>query len=530
MFLSKEAILKSFPFSFRGNQEQTLNKLADAINREEIKYVILQIPTGGGKSPIAMSLANTKLDSFILTSNKMLQDQYTRDFPNDLNDLRGRSNYRCNTHQGFNCAGSPCRSTSQGRSQCAKERACEYHIALESASKGNTASMNFAAAISFLNYTPYFEHRSLLIIDEAHLIPDNLTNFIEFSVSSQQLNKLLPYGAGESGNIPNLATAQEYLPWLRILQGKIEDAVENFTAPNKVDIATGSTIKFEDVENFARKVGKIIEEITKHKDNLVVDQIYVDHKRTILDKISFKPIDVSRYAKDNLFKFAEKTVMMSATIINYKEFINSLGISEEEAVFIDVPSTFPKDNRPLIRNYVGQLNKNNLHALMPEVIKSIKEVLINHKNEKGIIHTHTYDIAKRIVQELNSEFGNRLLFPVNASKQTEILAMHAASKVPTVLISPSMTEGVDLKDDLSRFQIIVKVPYPSLGDKVVKARMERRPEWYGFRTLLTLIQAYGRSTRSETDSAVTYILDGAFEGLLSRNKKSLPIWFTEAII
>jgi Rad3-related DNA helicase len=93
-----------------------------------------------------------------------------------------------------------------------------------------------------------------------------------------------------------------------------------------------------------------------------------------------------------------------------------------------------------------------------------------------------------------------------------------------------MTEGLDLKDHLGRFQIITKVPYPYMGDKVVQARMKKNPGWYAYKTLLTLIQAYGRATRSETDSSVTYILDGAFDRLISGSKKVLPKWFVEAII
>jgi Rad3-related DNA helicase len=33
-----------------------------------------------------------------------------------------------------------------------------------------------------------------------------------------------------------------------------------------------------------------------------------------------------------------------------------------------------------------------------------------------------------------------------------------------VLISPSLHTGLDLKDEQSRFQIIVKIPYPSKAD------------------------------------------------------------------
>lgn len=529
-FLSKQRIIESFPFSFRGNQENALNQIADAINRPEIKFVVVQAPTGAGKSPIAMALANAAESAFVLTSNKLLQDQYMRDFADDINDLRGRSNYPCKTHPGFTCSSSPCRSSPSGRGKCAREKACGYHEALGAAVSGNITSLNFAAGISFFNFTPYFLPRKVLVVDEAHLIADNLTNFIEFSVSSSHLGKMLPHGSGDNSIIPNFETSKEYLPWLHIVAALMEKRESEFTQPMKVDMMTGAAIKFDDIENFNRKIHNIIKEIEDTPDNLIVDNTYVDYQKTIVDKITFKPVDVSKYANNNLFRFGEKTIMMSATIINYLEFIKSLGVSPAECVFIDIPSTFPKENRPIIRNYVGQLNKGNMEASMPLIIQSIREILQNHHDQKGIIHTHTYDTAKKLIAALRPEFGNRLLFPENSSKQAETLAWHAATKQCTVLISPSMTEGVDLKDDLSRFQVIVKVPYPYLGDKVVQARMKKSPDWIGWKTLLTLIQAYGRSTRSETDHSATYILDGAFDGLVSRYRKSLPTWFTEAIL
>lgn len=530
-FLSKEKIIKAFPFSFRGNQEAALNQIADAINRPEINFVVVQAPTGAGKSPIAMALANSADNAFILTSNKLLQDQYIRDFSDDISDLRGRGNYPCMTHPGYSCSSSPCRATPSGRGQCSREKACGYHDALDKAMHSNITSLNFAAGISFFNFTPYFQHRHLLVIDEAHLIPDNLTNFIEFSVASSHLGKMLPHGSGDAATIPNLETSKDYLPWLYTISILMQKREKEFTGgQSKVDMMTGAAIKFDDIENFNRKINNIIREIEENDLNLVVDHTYVDYQRTIVDRLSFKPVDVSKYAHQNLFRFGEKTIMMSATIINYEEFVKSLGIDLKECVFIDIPSTFPKENRPIIRNYVGQLNKGNMETTMPLIIQSVREILQNHHDQKGIIHTHTYDTAKKLMNALRTEFGERLLFPENSQKQAELLAWHGQTKTPTVLISPSMTEGVDLKDDLSRFQVIIKVPYPYLGDKVVQARMKKSPDWLAYKTLLTLIQAYGRSTRSETDHSATYVLDGAFEGLVARNRRTLPKWFTEAIL
>jgi len=105
-----------------------------------------------------------------------------------------------------------------------------------------------------------------------------------------------------------------------------------------------------------------------------------------------------------------------------------------------------------------------------------------------------------------------------------------SSKKPTVLLSPSMTEGVDLKGDASRFQVICKIPYPSLGDKIVRKRMNKWKWWYPLQTSKTIIQAIGRSVRSSDDFAVTYILDSDWERFFSRNENMFPQSFKDSIV
>ena len=108
------------------------------------------------------------------------------------------------------------------------------------------------------------------------------------------------------------------------------------------------------------------------------------------------------------------------------------------------------------------------------------------------------------------------------------LNIHPPPK-PTVLISPSLHTGLDLKDELSRFQIITKVPYPNKSDRWTNAKRQVDEEWYYWQTALRLIQAYGRSVRSKDDWARTYVLDSAFSYFVRKNRNSLPDWFVQAI-
>jgi len=112
----------------------------------------------------------------------------------------------------------------------------------------------------------------------------------------------------------------------------------------------------------------------------------------------------------------------------------------------------------------------------------------------------------------------------------EILKIHLNSNEPTVLLSPSFTEGVDLYGDLSRFQVMCKIPFPFLGDNYIKNKKDKCYRWYEWQTAKTIIQALGRSIRSEEDSAISYILDSDWGYFYHKNKDLFPMWFRNSII
>jgi Rad3-related DNA helicase len=136
-----------------------------------------------------------------------------------------------------------------------------------------------------------------------------------------------------------------------------------------------------------------------------------------------------------------------------------------------------------------------------------------------------YRIAKHLVDTVRSP---RLLLHDSENRE-EMIEFHVSNPNPTVLISPSMTEGVDLADDASRFQVLCKVPFPYLGDKVIQLRKAKNPGWYACQTARTIIQAFGRSIRNEKDHATSYILDTDWERFFRSSSSMFPKEFTDAL-
>ena len=123
--------------------------------------------------------------------------------------------------------------------------------------------------------------------------------------------------------------------------------------------------------------------------------------------------------------------------------------------------------------------------------------------------------------------GNRFLYRNEISRNEDILEEHAASTEPTVLVSPSLGLGIDLKGDLARFQIIVKAAYLPLGDDRIKKMFEMDKQWYANKMLSNFIQQCGRGVRSKEDHCVTYVLDANIYDAIIRNKSRLPKYFLD---
>jgi ATP-dependent DNA helicase DinG len=169
-----------------------------------------------------------------------------------------------------------------------------------------------------------------------------------------------------------------------------------------------------------------------------------------------------------------------------------------------------------------------MDASLDALAQAVDEIMTRHVGERGIIHTTSYQQARYIIGHVSETNRTRLSTTEGTSSRSALLRAHGSTD-ESVLISPSLYEGVDLKDDLSRFQVLVKVPYPDLSERRTRIKLERDRGWYEWQTALRLVQTYGRSVRSETDYAVTYVLDSNFTRFLSEYQDLFPKYFLNAV-
>jgi len=523
-----ENINNYFPFdSMRTGQGEVLDLLKKYLSNPDIKYIIVEAATGSGKSGYALAAAGAAQSAYVATANKFLQDQYIRDFSDIMVDLKGRSNYDCYCYdvpkelksiygKRYNCSNSPCRISTESRAKCAKDRGCGYHKQLYKAAKSQITCFNFAAALAFLNYMQsYFKKRNLLVCDECHNIPNWITNFISIDISVKTLKDL-----SLKAKIPDYATVEDYGMFIAEVQHEVNSCLNN-------EIQDSKTV--HRLENFQKRL-ELFDTITNNKmemENFVMDKVYDKENENKIVKIEFKPVVVAEIIENYFFKYADKILLLSATILDFDTYVDIMGIDPKQTAIIKVPSTFPVENRPIYTHMsVGYINKDNLNSVLPEMVSIIKIIIDHYPNCKGMIHGVTYKICDYINTFLETD---RLLYPRKAEQQKDFFEEHIKSEHPTILLSPSMTEGVDLKYDACRFQIIVKTPYGYLGDPVLKARIKLYRNYYNMLTALNLTQAYGRPIRAEDDKCYTFIIDKCFLNFVASNRNILQTSFLEAI-
>ena len=92
--------IKNFPFPTLREKQSSVLKQIDTVLVSGYRYIILEAPTGFGKSAVAITVALTLGTSYICTSTKDLQTQYSRDFP-FLKVAKGKNNFICAVKEDF---------------------------------------------------------------------------------------------------------------------------------------------------------------------------------------------------------------------------------------------------------------------------------------------------------------------------------------------------------------------------------------------------------------------------------------------
>lgn len=541
-------IFQHFPMeNTRPGQEIALAAVDRAFKMAK-RFVIVEAPTGTGKSPLNIAVGSwaktlsrknpmTQPGSYILSTQKSLVSQYMTDFePMGLVELKGKANYWCSTHDVDCDTGSVMNSAEDqgdGRVVCDP---CPYRVAKDTFISTLEGVTNFAYYLGETQYGHQLKPRTVLCVDEAHNLEAQILSFANTTITQSRADEIglgtLPiFKSDQLGQVREWII-KEFMPKATAFMAIIQDLADEAKYGGKRNEHIQHAKKLDNYDKFNCKLNRFLNS-TSMAGWLAYTEVPERSagKRSAENSLIIRPLTATLFAEDILFSKAEMIVLTSATILDIPTFMRNLGIKSEEAVIVRLPSEFPVQNRPIYYWPAGCMSYTKKETTTPELLRRIDLLVDYYVGKKGIIHTHSYGLNKIVVDHLMAgPHRNRIITHTSISGMRDQAVMeHSERGDDTILVSPSMTEGLDLKEDLGRFGIICKIPYGAL-DIYTKARMKLDSSWYQLMTSLVLVQTTGRIVRSATDKGHNWILDGDFTAFLNRAKDGLPNYWLDSIV
>jgi ATP-dependent DNA helicase DinG len=513
--------------------------------------VLLDAPVGSGKTVIAEMVDKwMRTPALYVCSGKALQDQFARDFTY-AKVLKGRSNYPtfdnphdstvtaadCDSSREFLPACSNCPGDSEGVdtdndddrvphcSECHPIEACPYRVAKRNAILSRLACINTSYLLTEANGPGGFSKRGFVIVDECDMLEKELMSYFEVTISSRRRQQYdIPY--------PDHKTVVAGTRERETDDGEVYTAWEEWFT-NTIALVKRQLAKLPHRPESRQQrkevtyLARLAESLNMVKGSIANgDWVYTGYEK---GDITFKPVRVSEFGHQVLWQHGEKWLLMSGTIIDPVEMVESLGLPPEKHwEVVTVPMTFPKENRPIKILPTAMMTAKTKEEAWPKMAKRVREIADHHPDERILVHAVSYELSKFISAHLPPE---RLVTYTNAQDREPALQRYL-DKPASILVAPSMDRGVDLPGDACRVQVICKLPFPYLGDKQVSSRLYSKggQQWYLIQCIRSFVQMTGRGVRNDEDYAITYILDKAFQdNIWKKAKRLLPKYLVDAI-
>lgn len=487
-----------FPL-YRPGQLETATSIADHLTSHDgFACAGLCAPTGSGKSLIYETVrVLMEARGLVCTISKGLQSQLESDFShNGMFSIVGHSNY-------------PCASTSRSDTgeledfECdgrRRDSRCYYREAVERALASPSVDTNTAHRVTIGkgNDSDRLGKFDLLVLDEAHLVRDNLCGLASVSLSTRKVTwnlqrDLPPFDA----SIP---------VWESWSQSVLADIYRRRLKP-------GDWLLY-----LARELERFL------------DGLQLDDRWIVLPQdwgVKLQPIWAEKLTPSYLFYGIDKVLLVSATVT--KEVAEQLGIDitnigSPSSTFrmFDMGSVFPPERRPFIFLPTIEVRYDNSEAEHAMLFKRVDDLLAARQDRRSLIHTISYALAEKT--RAWSRFKDQIITH-KSGELPAAMERFIGSSPPVILASPVIKEGYDFKDDRARFQIILKIARLDSRDALVKARKATNKKYELIELVFTILQMYGRIVRSASDWGETIILDTFFRTI---PLNLFPIYFQRA--
>lgn len=502
--------------SFRPGQEAIARQAIDHF-RNGIKVVFIDAPTGVGKTLIAEAVRRALgVSATYICTTKSLQSQFLEAFPESV-VLKGRSNYPAIYAPELSAL--DCTHTATDDCGICDFESCPYQVAKSTALASRLAVLNTAYWLNITNHVGLFSDRPLTIVDEGDTLTESL--LCDFAGVTIPAKLIAALDITPPSNVTDVDRLNELIgPWASDVAFKVRQYAKTLTKKRDTEAAANIATQLRDIATNEHDATWIIEGVNRRK------QRYNAYREPIVIK-AVNPRPVATYFTNHV----DRALIMSATLVSPAMMAEQLGLERHEWAAVTVPSPVEPARRLIVMPQRSEvLTKKVLDEGIPAVtLEALAAILEHHADERVLIHTPSYSLARDIESSLRHEYRT-VYTNAGAGDRDKALVSWLASP-NGILISPSHTRGVDLKGDSCRAQVIFKLNIPNLGNPQVRARLysEGGNQWMSLATIRETIQQVGRVCRGADDHGTTYILDGKFRELLTRNRDFFPDWFRDAV-
>jgi len=526
-----DRIFEAFPApSYRGAQEQALADIRDAF-RSGNDVVLVRAPTGSGKSLLARAIAGCAANVDEVAPSEAAGAYYTTPQVSQLDDvesdelledlaiIRGKGNYDCilpgETDTPVDRA--PC--VRESGYDCSIQHRCPYFSDRAIASNRSIAAMTLAYFMQTAG-SEVFRKRDVVVVDEAH----GLAEWAEMYATVELSPDTVPIW--DDLKVPDLDGDVDRA-------ARFADSLRGTATRRKDDLLVKEELTPEEAKERDR-LQELISElgwfVDDYRDRESATEWVVDQPDGAGSAARVKPMNPERYLQHTVWERGNRFALLSATMLDKDAFCRGVGLDPSRVALVDVPHTFPVENRPLYDVTVGKMTYEHRDRTIPELARTIVQLMARHPDEKGLVHCHSYAIQDRLESELRDlGVGDRLRVHDKADRDAELDVWKARSD-PELFLSVKMEEALDLEGDLCRWQVLCKAPYLNTNDSRVAHRLEEGQwAWYYRAALRTVIQACGRVVRSPDDVGHTYVADSSLLDLFERARGNMPDWFAAQV-
>jgi len=470
-------------------------------NLDKYENFIVEAPTGFGKSIVNYKVARHFSSVWYATPQLVLLDQLARDkMIKELGGMviiKGKQNYKC-LLKNTTIDVAPCIDKNF---ECPVKHRCTWTLVKHRALLSPITGLSFAMLLLTAGLEGW-GRRDLLIVDEA----DDIEGW-----AVDQLGTLRFRILGHPKDI------YEVVKWAKVRRMKVKQDL--YRLESKGFLTATDAIRLRELKELDRKLEFFLEDAEENPENWT----YRLRGRIV----ELKVLNAGYILRKFLWWRGQKRLISSATIIDPKKFAKYTGL-RGKTLYIKVPHVIPPERRPVIYRPIAKMTKDERDArVYREVAQAIEEIAEHHKGQNGVIHAHSYEIAREVARRLRLE-GFKTIIHTSEDRNRRFEQFLRSKNA--VFIAVGFSRGIDLKYDLARWQVITKIPYPDQSDIRVWELWVKRKQWAWarYQAIKTLVQTVGRIVRAPDDYGVTYILDKSLEGLL-KYRKEIPDWFLEAL-